>query len=47
MTQAEVLAFQRGLPSNIEAEQFVLGSVLLDDSVFPKWQERLRPPTLI
>ena len=36
MTAAESLALQRGLPSNIEAEQFVLGSILLDDSVFPQ-----------
>ena len=30
------LAFEKGLPTNIEAEQFVLGSVLLDDSLFPQ-----------
>ncbi len=28
------LALQKGLPSNIDAERFVLGSVLLDDSAF-------------
>lgn len=27
-------ALERGLPSNIDAERFVLGSVLIDDSVF-------------
>ena len=26
----------KGLPANVEAEQFVLGSVLLDDSLFPQ-----------
>ena len=30
------LALEKGLPTNIEAEQFVLGSVLLDDSLFPQ-----------
>lgn len=29
------LALQQGLPTNIEAETFVLGSVLLDDKKFP------------
>ena len=29
-------ALQRGLPTNLEAEQFVLGSVLLDDTIFPQ-----------
>ncbi|MDQ6708336.1 MAG: replicative DNA helicase [Acidobacteriota bacterium] len=28
------LAFDKGLPSNVDAERFVLGSVLLDDSAF-------------
>ncbi len=28
--------FEKGLPSNIEAEKFVLGSILLDDSIFPQ-----------
>jgi replicative DNA helicase len=28
------LAFERGLPANVDAERFVLGSILLDDSVF-------------
>src|SRR5579884_1812382 len=30
------IAFDRGLPANIEAEQFVLGSILLADAVFPQ-----------
>ena len=30
------LALERGLPTNLEAEQFVLGSVLLDDTLFPQ-----------
>src|SRR5215813_4367300 len=28
------LIFERGLPSNIDAERFLLGSILLDDSCF-------------
>jgi replicative DNA helicase len=28
------LALERGLPSNIDAEQLVLGSILLEDSSF-------------
>lgn len=27
-------AFEKGLPSNLEAERLVLGSILLDDTVF-------------
>ncbi len=34
-TNGSALALERGLPTNVEAEQFVLGSILLDDSVFP------------
>ena len=30
------LVLEKGLPTNIEAEKFVLGSPLLDDSVFPQ-----------
>ncbi len=30
------LALEKGMPENPEAEQFVLGSVLLDDSLFPQ-----------
>ncbi|HZS50772.1 MAG TPA: replicative DNA helicase [Bryobacterales bacterium] len=30
------IGFDRGLPANIEAEQFVLGSILLADAVFPQ-----------
>ena len=29
-------ALEKGLPTNLEAEQFVLGSVLLDDTLFPQ-----------
>jgi replicative DNA helicase len=28
------IAFERGLPSNLDAERFVLGSILLDDSAY-------------
>ena len=28
------LAYEKGLPVNLDAERFVLGSVLMDDSVF-------------
>ncbi len=34
MSSAAALAFEKGLPSNIDAERFVLGSVLLDDASF-------------
>ena len=34
-TNGSALALERGLPTNVEAEQFVLGSILLDDAVFP------------
>ena len=33
---AENRVLEKGMPSNIEAEQFVLGSVLLDDQLFPQ-----------
>ena len=33
---ATALALEKGLPTNVEAEQFVLGSVLLDDSLYPQ-----------
>ncbi len=33
-TSPDTLALQKGLPTNIEAEKFVLGSVLLDDTLF-------------
>src|SRR5258708_24014961 len=29
-----VVALERGLPANLDAERFVLGSILLDDSYF-------------
>ncbi|MEZ5396726.1 MAG: replicative DNA helicase [Bryobacterales bacterium] len=35
-TSAENKVLERGVPSNIEAEQFVLGSILLDDQLFPQ-----------
>jgi replicative DNA helicase len=35
-TAATALALEKGLPSNVEAEQFVLGSVLLDETLFPQ-----------
>ena len=28
------IALERGLPSNVEAEQLVLGSILLDEAAF-------------
>ena len=28
------LAFEKGLPANLDAERFVLGSILLNDSVY-------------
>lgn len=34
---------EKGLPSNIEAEKFVLGSILLDDSLFPQVAGALSP----
>jgi replicative DNA helicase len=34
MAAAETTALDRGLPVNLDAERFVLGSILLDDSVF-------------
>ncbi|NJO24221.1 MAG: hypothetical protein HC868_16520 [Sphingomonadales bacterium] len=33
---ATSLALERGLPVNVEAERFVFGSILLDDSLFPQ-----------
>ena len=33
---ATTLALERGLPASPEAEQFVLGSILLDDQLFPQ-----------
>ena len=35
------LALEKGLPTNVEAERFVLGSILLDDSLFPQVAGRL------
>jgi replicative DNA helicase len=35
-TAANALALEKGLPSNPESEQFVLGSVLLDETLFPQ-----------
>ena len=33
---AENRVLERGMPSNVEAEKFVLGSILLDDQLFPQ-----------
>ena len=33
---------QRGLPANTDAERFLLGSVLIDDSRLPRWRDRLQ-----
>ncbi len=33
---AENRVLEKGMPSNVEAEQFVLGSILLDDQLFPQ-----------
>ena len=35
-TNVKTPTLERGLPTNLEAEQFVLGSVLLDDTIFPQ-----------
>lgn len=35
-SQTTTSVLDKGLPANVEAEQFVLGSVLLDDSLFPQ-----------
>lgn len=37
------LVLEKGLPSNHEAEKFVLGSVLLDDAIFPQVAGALVP----
>ncbi len=37
------LAFDKGLPSNLDAERFVLGSILLDDSNFVQVAGTLEP----
>lgn len=34
MSSVSSLALEKGLPSNVDAERFVLGSILLDDSAF-------------
>src|ERR1700736_813902 len=34
MSSPASLALEKGLPSNVDAERFVLGSILLDDSAF-------------
>ena len=40
---AENLVLEKGLPSNLEAERFVLGSILLDDQVYPQVAGALEP----
>ncbi len=37
------IALERGLPSNVDAERLVLGSILLDDSVFIDVAGQLKP----
>jgi len=37
------LALEKGLPTNVEAEQFVLGSILLDDVLFAHVASSLEP----
>src|SRR6185437_8243407 len=37
------LAFEKGLPANPDAERYVLGSVLLDDSVYLQVAGMLEP----
>lgn len=37
------LALDKGLPSNVDAERFVLGSILLDDSQFVQVAGTLEP----
>lgn len=37
------LAFEKGLPSNVDAERFVLGSVMLNDSTYPQMVATLEP----
>ena len=34
MSSPSSIALEKGLPANVDAERFVLGSILLDDSVF-------------
>ena len=40
-TSGTALALEKGLPTNVEAERFVLGSILLDDSLFAQVAGRL------
>ncbi len=40
---AHDITFERGLPSNVDAEQLVLGAVLLDDSAFVVTAAMLQP----
>lgn len=42
MNSQEQLIYQRGLPCNLDAERFVLGSILLRDTVFVQVTERLQ-----
>ena len=44
MPTAEETAFRKGLPANIEAEQFVLGSILLDPTKFPDVATQIGAP---
>jgi replicative DNA helicase len=40
---ARDLALEKGLPANLDAERFVLGAVLLDDTAFPTVAAALEP----
>src|SRR6202451_2427971 len=42
MTSTE-LAYEKGLPANLDAERFVLGSILLNDSVYLQVAGALEP----
>ncbi len=43
MQSQTTLALEKGLPSNVDAERFVLGSILLDDSAFLDVAGQLEP----
>jgi|KBSSwiStaDraftv2_1062776.scaffolds.fasta_scaffold184679_2 replicative DNA helicase len=43
---AQDLAFEKGLPANLDAERYVLGSILLDDSVYLQVAAAIQPEDL-
>ena len=47
MPTASAAALEKGLPSNVEAEQFVLGSILLDDTKFAHVAGVLEPDDFV